>query len=55
MQQLEQLIKERKFRKDFIYMCHRHKENNKAYYETIFHASMLFNSGLAISTYPQHD
>ena len=28
MQQLEQLIKERKFRKDFIYMCHRHKENN---------------------------
>ena len=48
MQQLEQLIKERKFRKDFIYMCHRHKENNKAYYETIFHASMLFNSGLAI-------
>ena len=48
MQQLEQLIKERKFRKDFIYMCHRHKENNKAYYETIFHASMLFNSGLSI-------
>lgn len=48
MQQLEQLVKERKFRKDFIYMCHRHKENNKAYYETIFHASMLFNSGLAI-------
>ena len=48
MQQLEQLMKERKFRKDFIYMCHRHKENNKAYYETIFHASMLFNSGLAI-------
>ena len=48
MQQLEQLIKERKFRKDFIYMCQRHKENNKAYYETIFHASMLFNSGLAI-------
>ena len=42
MQQLEQLMKERKFRKDFIYMCHRHKENNKAYYETIFHASMLF-------------
>ena len=48
MQQLEQLVEERKFRKDFIYMCHRHKENNKAYYETIFHASMLFNSGLAI-------
>ena len=29
MQQLEQLIKERKFRKDFIYMCHRHKKTTK--------------------------
>ena len=48
MAQLENLIKERKYRKDFIYMCQRHKENGKAYYETIFHASMLFNSGLAI-------
>lgn len=48
MRQLKQLIKERKFRDDFIYMCHRHKEHRKAYYETIFHASMLFNSGLAI-------
>lgn len=48
MRQLKQLIRERKFRDDFIYMCHRHKEHRKAYYETIFHASMLFNSGLAI-------
>ena len=29
MQQLEQLMKERKFRKDFIYMCHRHKKTTK--------------------------
>lgn len=48
MKQLSALIKERKYRDDFIYMCQRHKENGKAYYETIFHASMLFNSGLAI-------
>ncbi|MBO4985400.1 MAG: hemolysin activation protein [Bacteroides sp.] len=48
MRQLQQLIKERKYRDDFIYMCQRHRENGKAYYETIFHASMLFNSGLAI-------
>lgn len=46
--QLECLIKERKFRNDFLYMCQRHKEHGKAYYETIFHASILFNSGLSI-------
>ena len=48
MRQLEQLIKERKFRSDFIYMCQRHREHQKAYYETIFHASILFGSGLSI-------
>ena len=48
MQQLEQLIKERKYRSDFIYMCQRHREQQKAFYETIFHASILFNSGLSI-------
>ena len=48
MQQLEQLIKERKFRSDFIYMCQRHREQQKAFIETIFHASILFNSGLSI-------
>ncbi len=46
--QLEALIRERKFRDDFIYMCQRHQEQNKAFYETIFHASILFNSGLCI-------
>ena len=29
-------------------MCRDHKNSGKAFYETIFHASMLFNSGLAI-------
>ena len=48
MRLLEDLIQTRKFRKDFIYMCQRHRENKKAYYETIFHASILFNSGLSI-------
>lgn len=48
LQQLKSVIKERKYRDDFIYMCQRHKENEKAYYETIFYASMLFNNGLAI-------
>ena len=48
MRQLKNLIHTRRYRKDFIYMCQRHREHGKAYYETIFHASMLFNSGLAI-------
>lgn len=48
MKQLEDLIEARKYRKDFIYMCRRHKEHNKAFYETIFHAAILFNSGLSI-------
>ena len=48
MRLLENLIRARKYRKDFIYMCQRHRENKKAYYETIFHASILFNSGLSI-------
>ena len=29
-------------------MCQRHREQQKAFYETIFHASILFNSGLSI-------
>ncbi len=48
MRQLARLIKERKFRNEIIYMCRRHRENGKAYYETIFQASILFNSGLAV-------
>lgn len=48
MQQLRGLIKERKFRSDFLFMCQRHREHQKAYYETIFHASILFSSGLSI-------
>src|SRR5574344_113529 len=48
MHQLKALIKQRKFRSDFVYMCHRHREHKRAFYETIFCASMLFNNGLCI-------
>lgn len=48
MRLLENLIATRRYRDDFIYMCHRHREHGKPYYETIFHASILFNSGLSI-------
>lgn len=40
MNQLEALIRRRKYRNDFIYMCRRHREHHKAFYETIFHACM---------------
>lgn len=48
MKQLKALIDTRRYRKDFIYMCRRHREHRKPYYETIFHASILFSSGLSI-------
>lgn len=48
LRQLEQLIRQRGFRKDFLPMCRDHRNSGKAYYETIFWASMLLNSGLAI-------
>ena len=48
MKQLKNLIDTRRYRKDFVYMCQRHREHGKPYYETIFHASILFGSGLSI-------
>lgn len=48
MNLLKNVIKTRKYRTDFVPMCLRHRELGKAYYETIFHASILFNSGLSI-------
>lgn len=46
--QLEALTRERKLRKDFLPMCRAHRASGKAFYETIFHASLLLNSQLAI-------
>lgn len=46
--QLDRLIRERKLRRDFLYRCRRHRESGKAYYETIFRAAMLLESGLAV-------
>lgn len=48
MRQLTELVRQRGFRKDFIPMCRDHRASGKAYYETIFWASMLLNNGLAI-------
>ena len=48
MQQLKDLIKTRKYRNDFIQMCECHRASGKAYYESIFQATLFFNSGLSI-------
>jgi hypothetical protein len=46
--QLSSIIKAHKYRSDLIYRCQRHREHGKAFYETIFESSFIFNSGLSI-------
>ncbi len=48
MNRLRSLVSQRKYRKDFIPMCQEHCQSGKEYYESIFWASMLLNSQLAI-------
>ena len=48
MRQLKALARQRNYRKDMIRMFQNHRQTGKEYYESIFWASMLFNSGLAI-------
>lgn len=48
MQRLQSLVKQRGYRKDFIPMCRDHAHSGKEFYESIFWASMLLNSSLAI-------
>ena len=48
VRQLEQLIRERGYRDDFLPMCRKHREQGKAFYETIFWAHLLLSNGLAI-------
>lgn len=48
LHQLESYIKERKYQQEFVEFCRHHRDSGKAYYETIFHAAIFFNSGLSI-------
>ena len=48
MHQLDALIRQRGYRKEFIKMCRDHRDSGKPQFESIFWAAMLFNSGLAI-------
>lgn len=46
--QLEGIVKERKYRADFMDMCRDHAASGKQYFESIFWSTMLLNNGLAI-------
>lgn len=48
LHQLEEYIKDKKYQREFIEFCRHHKKSGKAYYETIFHAAIFFNSGMSI-------
>lgn len=45
---LETLVRRRGYRSDFMSMCRDHQQSGKEFYESIFWASMLLNSELAI-------
>lgn len=48
MRQLDSLIRQRGYRNSFIKMCKGHRESGEPQFESVFWATMLFNSGLAI-------
>lgn len=48
MQQLQNLIKARDIKSDFIRTCQLHRDSGVPQFESIFWSSMLFNSGLAV-------
>jgi hypothetical protein len=48
MKQLDALIRQRGYRKSFIKMCQDHRASGEPQFESVFWATMLFNSGMAI-------
>ena len=48
MKQLVTLARQRKYKPDMLKMFNDHSQSGKAYFETIFWSTMLFQSGLAI-------
>lgn len=46
--QLEQIVRERGYRDDFLPMCRKHRSQGKAFYETILWSHMLLVNGLSI-------
>lgn len=47
-EQLSTLIRKRRYQQDFLEFSRYHRSTGKAYYETIFHATLFFNSMLTI-------
>ena len=48
MRQLDALIRQRGYRSSFIRMCRDHRDSGQPQFESVFWATMLFNSGLAV-------
>lgn len=48
MEQLRAIVRQRRYNRKFLQMLEDHRASGKAYYETIFWASMVLNSGLAV-------
>jgi len=48
MHQLDALIRQRGYRSSFIKMCRDHRDSGEPQFESIFWATMLFNSGMAV-------
>lgn len=48
MRQLNAVMRQRRYCRDTLRACYDHRASGKEYYETIFWASMVMNSGLAV-------
>lgn len=48
IKQLEHLIDSHQYQKNFLEFCKYHRQTGKAYYETILHAAIFLNNGMAI-------
>ncbi len=48
MREMEEIVKAKGVRKDFLPMCRDHKKSGREFFETIFWASMLFSGALAV-------
>ena len=48
LRQLEDLIRERKLKRDFIRTCRLHRDSGKPQFETIFWSWMMLNNGLSV-------
>ena len=48
MRRLDSVVRERRYRADFMKMLHDHRANGKPYFESIFWTAQLLNNGLAV-------